>query len=124
MDTREFKDALCDAYAAIEAAVLQALRKRARASHERLIEQYAAAEVQVSKGANTSDEVLALKKLIQAQQTAQEHMKDEIKENKATFDFLVSYTHPIPNEVCFELPAVVVTCRNAVNCSQCAALHV
>lgn len=89
------------AYTALSNAILTALRTRTRHSNERLIEQYVSAEVEVNKGALTSDEVLALKRLIQAQQAQQEHMKDEIKHNKATFDFLVDYCVPIPNEVRF-----------------------
>jgi vacuolar-type H+-ATPase subunit E/Vma4 len=99
VETKEFKDALIEAYHSIEQAVLAALRKRVRQSHERLIEQYQSAEVQVNKGATTADEVLALKKLIQAQQTAQEQMKEEIKQNKAAIDLLVEHTMPIPTEV-------------------------
>ena len=53
----------------------------------------------MNKGALTSDEVLALKRLIQAQQAQQELMKDEIKQNKATVDFLVEYSMHIPSEV-------------------------
>ena len=99
VDTKEFKETLTDAYAALSTAILTALRTRTRYSNDRLIEQYVAAEVEVNKGALTSDEVLALKRLIQAQQAQQEVMKDEIKENKATVDFLVEYSMHIPNEV-------------------------
>jgi regulator of replication initiation timing len=103
VDTSEFKDALFDAFDNLEQAVLTALRKRLRQSNDRLIEQYQIAEVEVNKGASTGDEVLALKRLIQAQQTKQDQMKEEIKQNKATVAFLVSYLMPISQEVSVRL---------------------
>lgn len=99
MDTSHFKDALIDGYGSLERAVLTALRKRVRTSHDSLIDRYQAAEVEVNHSAGTGEEVLALKRSIQAQQTQQENMKEETRHNKATTNFLVKYTHPIPQDV-------------------------
>ena len=70
IDTRELKGILMDAYKKLETTLLTALRRRLRAGNERLIEEFGAAEVEVSKNALTSDEVIALKKLIQTQQVS------------------------------------------------------
>lgn len=99
VDTRHFKDALIDGYNNLERALLNALRRRVRLSHDSLIERYQAAEVEVNHLASTGEEVLALKRSIQGQQTQQENMKEEIRLNKATTDFLVKYTHVIPQDV-------------------------
>jgi hypothetical protein len=106
VDTREIKNALLEALLNLEKAVLGAVRKRVREMSETLIDQYQAAEVEVNRTASSGEEVLALKRLIQQQQTAQEHMKEEIQHNKATVDFLVKYQHAIPQDVrCFGLHA-------------------
>lgn len=115
VDTTEFKDALVEAYDNLAKAVLTALRRRLRQSNDALIEKYQTAEVEVNKTAGTGDEILALKRLIQAHQTQQDLMKAEIKQNKATVDFLVNHMMPIPQEVCC-LPR----CSLAVRSTQCS----
>jgi hypothetical protein len=105
VDTRQIKDSLLAVLLNLERAVLTAIRKRVRQSSEKLIDRYQAAEMDVNRPASSGEEVLALKRLIQQQQTAQEHMKDEIQHNKATVDFLVKYQHAIPQDVrCSNLP--------------------
>lgn len=80
-------------------SLLQAVRKRARASNETMIEHYAQASVEVAKTSHTGAEVLALKKLIQTQQTQQDTLREEIKHNRATLDFLANCLVPIPPDV-------------------------
>lgn len=70
-----------------------------RTSNETIIEQFSLASVEVVKGSSTGAEVLALKKVIQGQQTQLEKMREAIKHNKATNAFLVDYLVLLPQEV-------------------------